>query len=124
MDVTDRAALLFQELQDRICGALETIDGRARFREDAWTRPGGGGGRSRVLEGGALFEKAGVNFSDVHGELSAGDRALACPARAAPSAPPASRSSCTRAPDGADGPRQLPLPRAQGAASGSAAAPT
>ena len=70
MDVTDRAAILFRELQDRICAAIESTDGGARFREDSWTRPGGGGGRSRVLEGGALFEKAGVNFSDVHGELS------------------------------------------------------
>ena len=40
-----------------------------RFREDAWTRPTGGGGRTRVLADGALFEKAGVDFSDVHGEL-------------------------------------------------------
>ena len=70
MDLPNRAATYFQELQDRICRGLETLDGRARFREDSWTRPGGGGGRSRVLEDGALFEKAGVNFSDVHGELS------------------------------------------------------
>ncbi len=69
MDLATRAANHFQELQDRICSALEALDGRARFREDSWTRPGGGGGRSRVIEDGALFEKAGVNFSDVHGEL-------------------------------------------------------
>lgn len=56
-------------LQDRICEALERADGAMRFREDAWQRPGGGGGRTRVLEGGALFEKAGVNFSEVFGEL-------------------------------------------------------
>src|SRR5690242_14445065 len=62
-------AALFRELQDTICRALEAEDGAARFREDAWERPGGGGGRSRVLAGGALFEKAGVNFSEVHGEL-------------------------------------------------------
>ena len=54
-------------LQDRITGALEAEDGGAAFREDAWRRAEGGGGRSRVLEGGALFEKAGVGFSDVHG---------------------------------------------------------
>src|SRR5215470_6229155 len=70
MDLASRAATHFQELQDRISVALEALDGRARFREDSWTRPGGGGGRSRVIEDGALFEKAGVNFSDVHGELS------------------------------------------------------
>ncbi len=56
-------------LQDRITQALEEADG-GRFREDAWQRPGGGGGRSRVLADGAVFEKAGVNFSDVHGQMS------------------------------------------------------
>ncbi|HZT80536.1 MAG TPA: coproporphyrinogen III oxidase, partial [Gemmataceae bacterium] len=62
-----RAADYFRSLQDRICAALEALDGPGRFREDHWQRPGGGGGRTRVLEGGAVFEKAGVNFSDVHG---------------------------------------------------------
>ncbi|HEY2728692.1 MAG TPA: oxygen-dependent coproporphyrinogen oxidase [Polyangia bacterium] len=65
----ERVATYFRELQDRITAALEGVDGAARFREDAWTRSGGGGGRTRVLADGALFEKAGVNFSDVHGEL-------------------------------------------------------
>lgn len=68
MTLIDRAAAYFRELQDRIVGELERLDGGS-FREDSWTRPGGGGGRSRVLTDGALFEKAGVNFSDVHGEL-------------------------------------------------------
>jgi coproporphyrinogen III oxidase len=54
-------------LQDRICSALEQLDGERGFREDAWQREGGGGGRSRVLEEGAVFEKAGINFSHVHG---------------------------------------------------------
>ncbi len=54
-------------LQDRICEALEREDGGAGFREDSWERPAGGGGRSRVMEEGAVFEKAGINFSDVHG---------------------------------------------------------
>src|SRR4030095_9800874 len=67
--LSDRAAAYFYELQDRITSALERADGAVRFREDSWTRPGGGGGRTRVIEGGALFEKAGVNVSDVHGEL-------------------------------------------------------
>ncbi len=54
------------DLQDRICTALTGLDG-APFREDAWTREEGGGGRSRVLENGNLFEKAGINFSKVYG---------------------------------------------------------
>jgi coproporphyrinogen III oxidase len=66
--LADRAAAAFFDLQDRITRALEGLDG-GRFREDAWTRPTGGGGRTRVIEGGALFEKAGVAFSDVHGRL-------------------------------------------------------
>ena len=55
------------DLQDRICAGLEALDGEARFAEDAWTREGGGGGRTRVLAEGAVFEQAGVNFSHVHG---------------------------------------------------------
>ena len=55
------------DLQDRICQALEKIDGH-RFREDKWRREEGGGGRSRVLEEGAVFEKAGINFSHVQGK--------------------------------------------------------
>src|SRR5690606_5821582 len=54
-------------LQDRICAALEAEDGGARLVEDAWTRPAGRGGRTRVIESGALIEKGGVNFSHVHG---------------------------------------------------------
>jgi coproporphyrinogen III oxidase len=60
---------LVRATQDEICRALEEIDGGARFREDRWTRPGGGGGVSRVLEEGAVLEKAGVNVSSVHGEV-------------------------------------------------------
>ena len=63
-------AAYFRDLQDRICTALEEIDGSGRFREDSWVREGGGGGRSRVLEEGGVFEKGGVNFSEVHGEFS------------------------------------------------------
>jgi coproporphyrinogen III oxidase len=55
-------------LQDRICSAVEQADGQARFREDAWDRPSGGGGRTRVLSDGAVFEQAGINFSHVFGE--------------------------------------------------------
>ena len=54
-------------LQDNICAALEATDGKDRFREDSWSRDAGGGGRSRVMEDGAVFEKAGINFSHVFG---------------------------------------------------------
>lgn len=62
------------DLQDRICAAIEAADGSARFREDAWARPPGdaspirGGGRTRVLRDGAVFEQAGIGFSDVSGD--------------------------------------------------------
>ena len=54
-------------LQDRICTAIEAIDGAARFAQDAWTRSEGGGGRTRMLRDGAVFEQAGIGFSDVAG---------------------------------------------------------
>ncbi len=56
------------DLQERICRALSEEDGEERFREDRWERPQGGGGRTRVLAEGAVFEQAGVNFSHVFGE--------------------------------------------------------
>jgi len=62
---TVRLSLL--ALQDVICQALEKEDGGREFTEDSWTRPEGGGGRTRVLAEGAVFEKAGVNFSHVTG---------------------------------------------------------
>ena len=65
-----RAVSFFMGLQDRICAGLEQADGGAAFRTDAWERPGGGGGRSRVLENSAVIEKGGVNFSEVFGEFS------------------------------------------------------
>lgn len=55
-------------LQDRICEELATEDAGANFVEDAWERPGGGGGRSRVISNGAVFEQGGVNFSHVFGD--------------------------------------------------------
>ncbi|MCW9038497.1 oxygen-dependent coproporphyrinogen oxidase [Altibacter sp.] len=66
-----------RSLQDTITTSLEAIDGVATFTEDPWERPddspglntGGGGGRSRVIENGAVFEKGGVNISEVHGKL-------------------------------------------------------
>jgi coproporphyrinogen III oxidase len=63
----DAVSAYLRSLQDGICAALEAEDGGGRFREDRWDRPEGGGGRSRVLEEGTVFEKAGVNFSHVTG---------------------------------------------------------
>ncbi len=57
------------ELQDRITAKLEAIDGKATFKQDLWDRPEGGGGRTRVIENGNVFEKGGVNISGVHGKL-------------------------------------------------------
>lgn len=57
----------FQDLQSRICAAIEQADGTGTFAIEHWERPGGGGGRSRVLQEGTILEKAGVGFSAVHG---------------------------------------------------------
>ncbi|OJY88458.1 MAG: coproporphyrinogen III oxidase [Lysobacterales bacterium 63-13] len=54
-------------LQNRICAAIESADGGARFREDLWQRDEGGGGRTRILAGGEVFEQAGIGFSKVSG---------------------------------------------------------
>lgn len=69
-DAADISAVndYLMSLQDRICAALEQADGRAQFVEDSWNRPGGGGGRSRILERGQLLEKGGVGFSHIYGE--------------------------------------------------------
>jgi coproporphyrinogen III oxidase len=65
------ADAFFRGLQETICSALEAEDGAATstWRSDAWQRPGGGGGLTRVLTDGNLFEKAGVNTSSVHGQF-------------------------------------------------------
>jgi coproporphyrinogen III oxidase len=59
----------FKELQDSICNALEEADQKGKFQEDVWERPGGGGGRTRIMQHGRVIEKGGVNFSAVHGTL-------------------------------------------------------
>jgi len=64
----EKVVASFRELQDRLCRGFEEADGGAVFIEDLWRRPEGGGGRTRVLSGGSVFEKAGVNFSDIHGK--------------------------------------------------------
>ncbi|WP_430965041.1 oxygen-dependent coproporphyrinogen oxidase [Spongiimicrobium sp. 2-473A-2-J] len=58
-----------QQLQDTITSKLEAVDGQASFQEDLWKRAEGGGGRTRVIENGKVFEKGGVNISAVHGPL-------------------------------------------------------
>lgn len=58
-----------KNLQNEITSALEEIDGSAKFKEDNWTREEGGGGKTRVIENGAVFEKGGVNISEVFGKL-------------------------------------------------------
>lgn len=68
-DLKDRFVDFIRGLQDEICAAVEEIDGKAKFQEDHWERPGGGGGRSRVLSAGKVFEKAGVSTSIVHGAM-------------------------------------------------------
>tara|TARA_Y100000588_G_scaffold328058_1_gene363408 strand:- start:5552 stop:6481 length:930 start_codon:yes stop_codon:yes gene_type:complete len=62
----DKVKSYLLELQEKICGALEEEDGALKINEDSWSREEGGGGRSRIMEG-SVFEKAGVNFSDVWG---------------------------------------------------------
>lgn len=65
----DKFYAYIQKLQDNITSKLEEVDGEARFREDEWIRPEGGGGHTRVIENGKVFEKGGVNISAVHGAL-------------------------------------------------------
>lgn len=74
-------------LQDNICRGLEEVDGGAVFIEDKWTRPEGGGGKTRVIQNGNVFEKGGVNTSVVFGDVSdamrsqlkiAGEKWFAC----------------------------------------------
>ncbi|MBA6155276.1 oxygen-dependent coproporphyrinogen oxidase [Tenacibaculum sp. S7007] len=65
----DQFYAYIQELQDTITSRLEAVDGKAKFQEDLWKRAEGGGGRTRVIENGNIFEKGGVNISKVFGEL-------------------------------------------------------
>jgi len=68
VDSKTRVSEFMQGLQDKICQGLEQLDGNTTFREDSWERPEGGGGRSRVMREGAVFEQGGVNFSEVWGD--------------------------------------------------------
>jgi coproporphyrinogen III oxidase len=60
----------FLTVQDYICSELERLDGHAKFHEDLWQRELGGGGRTRVIQQGKVFEKGGVNFSEVFGPVT------------------------------------------------------
>ncbi|WP_088243059.1 oxygen-dependent coproporphyrinogen oxidase [Calothrix rhizosoleniae] len=66
-DAKTRVSQFMKKIQDQIAEGLEKLDGVGKFQEDSWERPEGGGGRSRVLREGAVFEQAGVNFSEVWG---------------------------------------------------------
>lgn len=65
----DKFFSYIENLQDQITSTLEKVDGKAKFKEDNWKRAEGGGGKTRVIENGAIFEKGGVNISKVFGEL-------------------------------------------------------
>lgn len=67
--VRARFEKMIREAQDSVCAAIEAADGGGKFKEDVWSRPGGGGGISRVLQDGAVWEKAGVNVSVVYGVM-------------------------------------------------------
>ena len=69
MNFKEQFADYIHGLQDTICAGLEGVDGKAKFIEDKWERPEGGGGKTRVIAGGNVFEKGGVNTSIVHGPL-------------------------------------------------------
>ena len=64
----ERVKAYVQTLQDNICAGLEQLDGKAKFQEDNWQREQGGGGRTRVIRDGNVFEQGGVNFSEIWGE--------------------------------------------------------
>jgi coproporphyrinogen III oxidase len=65
----DQVVAAYQKIQDEICSSLELADGQAKFEEEIWSREGGGGGRTRIMQHGNVIEKGGVNFSAVHGKL-------------------------------------------------------
>lgn len=66
--MNERVTDYFKSLQDQICRAFEIEDGKSQFREDLWEKPKGGGGRTRIMSEGNVFERAGVNFSRVYGD--------------------------------------------------------
>jgi coproporphyrinogen III oxidase len=75
MSTKDTWTSFIHDLQNRICFALEEVDGKAKFVEDAWQRAEGGGGKTRVITNGNVFEKGGVNTSIVYGDVTDAMRA-------------------------------------------------
>lgn len=65
----EKVAERYKQIQDEICRGLEIADGKGKFAEELWERNGGGGGRTRIMQNGAIIEKGGVNFSAVYGKL-------------------------------------------------------
>jgi coproporphyrinogen III oxidase len=70
MSIKENWIAYIHGLQDQICHALEQSDGKASFIEDAWQRPEGGGGKTRVIANGNVIEKGGVNTSVVFGDVT------------------------------------------------------
>lgn len=70
MDTKAAFISYIHDLQNRICSGLEDIDAEGKFREDEWQRPEGGGGKTRIISHGGVFEKGGVNTSVVYGDVS------------------------------------------------------
>src|SRR5690554_4700758 len=69
MDFKEKVVESYRQIQDQICKGLEKADGQGRFEEEIWERDGGGGGRTRIMQGGRVIDRGGVNFSAVHGKL-------------------------------------------------------
>ncbi len=75
MNIKETWITFIHQLQNDICHALEKSDGKAKFIEDAWERPEGGGGKTRIIANGNVIEKGGVNTSVVYGEVTDAMRA-------------------------------------------------
>ena len=69
MITKEQVADAYKQIQDEICAGLELADGKGKFEEELWTREGGGGGRTRIIQNGNVLEKGGVNYSAVEGKL-------------------------------------------------------
>ena len=69
MEFRDQVVAAYKNIQDEICQSLAVVDGLSKFEEELWSRDGGGGGRTRIMQNGNVIEKGGVNFSAVHGKL-------------------------------------------------------
>jgi coproporphyrinogen III oxidase len=63
----EQVSKFMQDFQDRVCAGIEALDREGKFKQDQWQREEGGGGRSRVMAEGTIFEKGGVNFSEIYG---------------------------------------------------------